>query len=183
MEYINSKKKHHFKVTNSNGIREAWRWIKKNKWLDIGQSITELELGKIIKTINNSLQDQLLEGRDIIFPHRMGRIEVRKYNTSVKFKNGKLVINKAINWKDTLQFWKEDKEAYKERILIRYDADEGFIIYYNRRPATYNNKIFYQFIPTRTFKKKLKQKILNEGFDAPLLKKKDELYYHKTYNG
>ena len=77
------EKKHHFKITNSNGIKEAWRWIKKNKWLDIGQPITELELGTIVKTINLTLRDQLLDGKDILLPHRMGRIEIRKFIAKV----------------------------------------------------------------------------------------------------
>lgn len=57
------EKKHHFKVTNSYGNKEAWRWIKKNKWLDIGEPLTEREFGAIIKAINKHLQDQLLSVR------------------------------------------------------------------------------------------------------------------------
>lgn len=177
MEYSDFRKKivkagsHKFKVTNSNGTKEAWRWIKKNKWLNIGQPITEREFGLIIKTINQTLQDQLLEGKDIKLPHQMGRIEVRKFNGEVKFKDGKLHTTLPIDWERTLKLWYEDEECYKNRTLVRFEDREIFSIFYNRNMAKYNNKSFYQFIPTRTLKKRLKQKIDSGNFDALLLKK------------
>lgn len=171
-----NNKKVHFKVTNSNGTKEAWRWIKKNKWLDIGQPITELELGTIIKTINQHLQDQLLKGKDIVLPHRMGRIELRKFKATIKIKDNKVVTNLPINWEKTLELWWDDKEAYDNKVLIRHECRERFSIYYNRQCANFNNKSFYKFIPIRTIKKKLKDKIINGEIDALLLGKKDELH-------
>ena len=41
-----------FKVRNSYGTKQAWRWIKKNKWLDIEQPISEHDFGIIVKSIN-----------------------------------------------------------------------------------------------------------------------------------
>lgn len=170
------EKKHHFKITNSNGIKEAWRWIKKNKWLDIGQPITELELGTIVKTINATLQDQLLEGKDILLPHKMGRIEIRKFLAKIDYKDGKLVTNLPIDWKKTIDLWWEDEECCKSKTLIRYENIERFAIYYNKHFANFNNKSFYKFVPTRTLKKRLKQQIMSGRFDALLLSKNYELY-------
>ncbi len=167
---------HKFKVTNSNGTKEAWRWIKKNKWLDIGQPITEREFGQIVKAINSSFQDQLLQGKDITLPHRMGRIEIRKFNTTIRFENSKLITNLPINWKSTLKLWYEDEEAYRKKSLIRHESKEIFTIYYNKNLALFKNKTFYKFIPTRAFKIKLKQKVLNRDIDALLLGRKHELH-------
>lgn len=183
MDYKEFRKKlikaegtHKFKITHSHTTKEAWRWVKKNKWLNIKQPITEREFGYIIKSINLYFQEQLLEGKDVKFPYRMGRLEIRKYNPYVTFKNGKLKTSLPIDWKKTIELWYEDKEAYNKKTIVRQEAKEGFIIYYNKILAMFNNKSFYQFIPTRAFKKKLYNKILTEGFDALLLKKKDELY-------
>lgn len=173
---LKAEEKHHFKVTNSNGTKEAWRWIKKNKWLDIGQPITEREFGLIVKAINLSLQDKLLEGKDVVLPNRMGRLEIRKFRAKVDYKDGKVITTLPIDWKSTLKLWSEDEECHKLKTLIRYENSEIFEIYYNKEYANYNNKSFYKFIPTRTFKKRLKQKILNGGFDALLLNKNNELY-------
>lgn len=170
------EKKHHFRVTNSNGVKEAWRWIKKNKWLGIGQPITELELGTIIKTINNTLQDQLLDGKDVLLPHRMGRLEIRKFIAKKEYQGDKLVTNLPVDWKRTIELWWEDEDCYELKTLVRYEASERFTIYYNKDYALYTNKSFYKFIPTRTIKRKLKQRIMNGGFDALLLGKKNELH-------
>ena len=168
---LKTEEKHHFTATNSNGTREAWRWIKKNKWLGM-QPISERDFGKIIKAINQSLQDQLLQGRDVILPHKMGKLEIRKYKTSVQYKEGKLVTNLPVNWGATLKLWYEDKEAHDNKTLIRFEIKEKFTIYYNKTTVAFNNKSFYQFIPTRTFKQNLKQRIEKGDFDAPLLGKK-----------
>ena len=175
--------KHHFKITNSNGIKEAWRWIRKNKWLDIGQPVTELELGTIVKAINLTLQDQLLKGMDITLPHRMGRIEIRKFIAKLDCEDGKIVTNLPIDWKRTIDLWWEDEKCYESKTLIRYEDKERFTIYYNKGFANFSNKTFYKFVPTRTIKRRLKQQIINGRFDAPLLHKDNELYKHKIYNG
>lgn len=168
--------KHIFKVTDSYGTKSAWRWIKKNKWLDIGQPITELQLGKIIKAINNTLQDQLLEGRDITFPNKMGRLEIRKYDATLKVVDNKVVTSLPVDWKRTLELWWEDEDSHKKKTLVRFEGRERFAIYYNREFANYNNKSFYKFIPARTLKKRLRNKIVNEGFDALLLGKSNGIY-------
>lgn len=172
---VKAKGQHNFKVRDSNGTKEAWRWIKKNKWLNIGQPVTEREFGLIIKTINLYLQDQLLQGKDSVLPHRMGRIEIRKFKTTIAYRDGKLITNLPVDWEKTMKLWYEDKEAYKNRQLVRHEMKDRFTIYYNKHLALFKNKVFYQFSPTRAFKKRLAQSILNKGIDAPLLGKKYEL--------
>jgi hypothetical protein len=170
------EKKHHFKVTNSNGTKEAWRWIKKHKWLDIGQPITEYQLGQIIKAINNTLRDQLLDGKDVSFPNRMGRLEIRKFKAKVECKEGKVVTTLPVDWKRTIDLWWEDDESRESKTLVRFEGLERFAIYYNKKYANFVNKSFYRFIPIRALKRELKEKIINEGFDALLLGKHNELH-------
>lgn len=170
------EKKHHFKVTNSNGMKEAWRWIKKNKWLNIGQPITELELGTIVKSINLTLQDQLLDGKDVLFPNRMGRLEIRKFIAKKEIRDGKVITNLPVDWKRTIELWWEDEDCHELKTLVRYEASERFAFYYNKKYAHYTNQSFYRFIPTRHLRKRLKQQIMNGSFDALLLGKDNELY-------
>ena len=170
------EKKHHFKVTNSNGTKEAWRWIKKRKWLNIGQPITEYQLGQIVKAINNTLQDQLLSGKDVTFPYRMGRLEVRKFKSKLEYRDGKVITNLPIDWKKTTELWWKDEESRNKKSLIRFEGIDRFTIYYNKGKAKYQNKSFYKFIPTRTLKKRLRNNITNGGYDALLLNRNNELY-------
>ena len=71
------------KVNNSLGVYDAYKWIRKNKWLDIGRPITEHEFYTIIRQVNNLLAENFLKGRDIVLPHRLGTIELRKYETKM----------------------------------------------------------------------------------------------------
>ena len=155
-----------FKVSNSLGTKQAWRWIKKNKWLNIGQPITEHDFGIIIKTINKSLKDQLFKGHDIILPEKMGRIELRKYYSNIKLNKGRVKTNLPVNWAKTLQLWHQDKEAKNNKVLVRQESKILFKILYNKGKASYTNKSFYQFIPNRDFKKELSKRINNDDVDA-----------------
>ncbi len=154
------------KVRNSNGVYDAYKWIRKNKWLDIGRPVTEHEFYTIIRRVNNLLAEALLNGEDVILPHRLGTIELRKYDTRVSIVDGKIVTNLPIDWDRTLKLWSEDEEAYKERILIKMEEKEIFKVFYNKRTANYENKSFMQFEVNRDLKRRLKQKIKDKTIDA-----------------
>ena len=55
------------------------------------------------------------------------------------------------------------------------EAKEIFKFYYNRNKAKYVNKAFYEFTPTRSFKKRLSDKIKDNEIDAFLINR-DEIY-------
>ena len=119
------------KVRNSNGVYDAYKWVRKNKWLDIGRPVTEHEFYSIIRQVNNLFVESILRGEDIVLPHRLGTIELRKYDTKIAICNDRLVTNLPIDWDKTLKLWSEDEEAYKERTLIKMEEKEIFKVYYN----------------------------------------------------
>ena len=148
------------------GVYDAYKWIRKNKWLDIGRPLTEHEFYTIIRQINNLFADNIIEGNDIHLPHRMGDIELRKYENIIEFRNGVLVDSLPIDWDRTLKLWYEDEEAYKNKTLIKMEEKETFRVFYNKRTANYENKSFMQFEANRNLKLRLKQKIKNKTIDA-----------------
>lgn len=154
------------KVNNSLGVYDAYKWIRKNKWLDIGRPITEHEFYTIIRQVNNLLAENFLKGRDIVLPHKLGTIELRKYETKMSFNNGKLHTNLPIDWDRTLKLWAEDEEAYKEKMLVKVEEKEIFKVFYNKGKANYNNKSFYEFEVNRDLKRRLKQRIKDGLIDA-----------------
>lgn len=154
------------RVNNSYGVYDVYKYIRKNKWFDIGQPITEHQFYYIIRNINNLLSDSLVQGHDIKLPCKMGTIEVRKYDAVISINNGKVKTNLPVDWDKTLKLWSEDEEAYKERTLIKMEEKEIFKVHYNRIRADYNNKSYYEFIVNRDLKKRLKRKIKNGNFDA-----------------
>lgn len=161
---IDGPRKH--KVNNSNGVYQAYKYIRKNKWFDIGRPLTEHEFYTIVRQVNNYLAEELLHGHDIVLPNRLGRIELRKYDTKMTIKNGVLKTNLPIDWDRTLKLWSEDEEAYKERTLVKVEEKEIFKVFYNRRNANYENKSFYEFEVNRDLKRRLKQRIKSGAIDA-----------------
>ena len=155
------------KITNSLGVYDAYKYIRKNKWFNIGRPLTEHEFYQIIRRINNYLAEELVNGNDITFPNRMGKLELRKRNSlPVIDKNGSLKVTYAIDWDSTLKLWYNDEEAFNHKTLIRLPERSVFRVKYNKDSANYENKSFMEFQINRDIKTRLKQKIKNNEIDA-----------------
>lgn len=158
------------KVNKSLGVYDCYKWLRKRKWIDIGERLTEHEFYSIIREVNNMLAHRLSMGGDVKLPHRMGTIELRKINAYINLKDDGLHTNLPIDWDRTLKLWCEDEEAYKSRTLLKMEEKEIFKIYYNKNKADYTNKSFYQFNANRELKKALKRNIKEGRVDAFLIK-------------
>ena len=155
------------KITNSLGVYNAYKYIRKNKWFDIGRPLTEHEFYQIIRKVNNYLAEELVNGNDITFPNRMGKLELRKRNSlPVIDKNGSLKVTYAIDWDSTLKLWYDDEEAFNNKTLVRLPERSIFRVKYNKDTANYENKSFMEFQVNRSIKTRLKQKIKNNEIDA-----------------
>lgn len=154
------------KITNSNGVYSAYKWIRKNKWLDIGRPLLEKEFYSIIRTINNYLAEELIKGNDVIFPKKMGKLELRKRKSRISIVDGKIKSNLPIDWDKTLKLWYEDEESYNNKTLIKMEEKEIFEVRYDKTKANFQNKTFYQFKVNRDIKLKLKQQIKEGRIDA-----------------
>lgn len=164
VQHTNDNRKH--EITGSIGVYSAYKWIRKNKWFDIGRPLTEHEFYSIIRRVNNYLAESFLRGQDIKFPHRMGQLELRKYDARFDIVNGKVKTNLPIDWDRTLKLWYEDEEAYKERTLVKVEEKEIFKVYYNKQLADYQNMVFYEFNVNRDLKRRIKQRIKEGKLDA-----------------
>ena len=125
VDFLNSIKKvnepRKYKVNNSLGVYDAYKFLRKRKWADIGRCLTEHEFYSIIRKVNDYLADSFLHGNDIKLPHRMGRIELRKYDVRVSCDGEKVKTNLPIDWDRTLKLWYEDEEAYKKKTLVKVE--------------------------------------------------------------
>ena len=158
----NTKKEH--KITASLGMREAFRYYTKKS-----KSLSEKDFRRVVRYINSILQESLASGEDINLPCKMGRLELRKFKTSVSFKDGKMITNLPIDWDETLNLWYEDRESFKEKRKVRMEVPEVFRVYYKKSTANYNNKSFFTFKVNRDLKRKLKTNIINKKVDAFLV--------------
>lgn len=154
------------KVTGSLGVYDAFKWIRKNKWLDIGCPLKEHEFYKIIRTVNLKFADLLAQGEEITLPCRMGKLELRRKPVIKKIINGRLVTNLPIDWDKTLKLWYEDSECFKNKTLIRTNTNEMIKVNYDKRTANYNNKQFYKFNPNRELKHNIRNNVKHNNIIA-----------------
>ena len=159
------------KISNSFGVRDVFKSLRKKHWYNIGRPLKEKEFYHIIRNINNLLAEELSKGNTVKFPARMGELELRKHEVGASLKDGKLKISYPIDWKKTVELWYDDKEAYDNRILLRYNTDQVYRIKYSIFSARYENKCFYQFALNRKIKVKLKDNINKGKTDTLWLKK------------
>lgn len=156
----------HFKVQNSWGVYDAYKTIRKRRWMDIGKRVTEKEFYAIIRGINKLLIEDVTQGKTVMFPKRMGELELRKYKVGTSFANGKLINTYPVDWKATLELWSEDSEARKKKILIRIENPEIYYIKYCTSKANYDNKVFYKFTLCDAAKKQLSKNIKEKKTDT-----------------
>jgi len=81
-------------------------------------------------------------------------------------RNGKLKVTYPVNWKETWLLWENDAEAYKNKIVLRFDNEWIYHVKYNKYNANFENKLFYQFDINTFIKKALSQNIKQGKTDA-----------------
>ena len=155
-----------YKITNSIGVYDIYKKVRKNHWYDIGRPLKEHEFYAIIRSINKLLAENIVNGETVVFPASMGKLELRKYPRGVSFMNGKLKNTYPIDWKSTNQLWAEDEEEHQQKTLLRYESPVVYHVRYCKEDATYENKMFYQFRLHQKVRKKLKENIVNGKTDT-----------------
>lgn len=159
-----------YRVRNSVGIYDGFKYYRKNKPDNKLFVLTESQYFAITRKVNLLLAEELSKGNDIKLPKLMGTLEVRRIDKTIKIgEDGKVHTNLAIDWDKTLELWYNDPESYAKKTLVRIETDKIFKLYYNRTNATYNNKSYYEFIFNKYLKAKLRHQIRQGKIDAPLL--------------
>lgn len=142
-------KERHFKVTNSWGVYDYFKYYRKNRPKDKKYILTEKQFYAFFRRVNQLLAEEFVRKQYLELPYRMGELELLQNKYKSYFVDGKLKTNRPIDWDATLKLWHEDKEACDDKTLIRRDAPSGPKIKYTKASAVYSNRAFYEFIPNR----------------------------------
>lgn len=165
-QVVKSRVRKQAKIRNSWGSYDIYKHIRKNGWYDIGRPVKEHEFYSIIREVNKLLAEEIANGNTVIFPYRMGKLELRKSERGVSLVDGKLKITYPVNWDETIRLWFEDKEARKNKTLLRNEEDYVYHVKYCKHDANYENKSFYQFTLNRFIKQELKKNIEQKKIDT-----------------
>lgn len=162
------KKRSHkeFKVKNSFGVYDIYKIIRKSKWENIGKPISEHDFYAIIRGVNNLLAIELGKGETVVFPARMGRLELRKKRQGVSIVDNHLENTYPINWNNTIRLWYDNAVARSKKILLRDENKVGYFVKYCKATANYENQSFYQFTLNRFIKQALKKNIKEGKIDT-----------------
>ena len=172
IEFINNIKKvkssRVHKIKNSHTIYNIYLYYRK-KYKHSKQKSDLVSANiyyKIIRMFNKEIRELMLKGFTITLPHQMGDLSIRKYETSVEIVDDKVKVTYPISWKETLDLWSTEPEEYKKRTLLRSSVPEVYRVIYNKKPATYGNKLFYLFTVNREFKTLMKNKINSDELET-----------------
>jgi hypothetical protein len=155
-----------FKVRHSWGVYDSYKYIRKKGWYNIGHPVKEKDFYAIIRNVNKLFAHELSEGHTVIFPFKMGRLELWKGKRGVSIVDGKLKITYPVDWNETLKMWYEDSETRKNKTLLRMENPYVYHLKYCKGEAVYNNKCFYEFALNRFIKRALSANIQEGKVDT-----------------
>lgn len=161
---LNGSRKH--KTTNSNGIKEAWRWLKKNKFFG-EEPFTEAILGKVVKEFNTEVFNSVVLGKDCTLPY-LGTLKVIKKERFYTKDGNKVITNLGVDWDRTLKLWESDSKSYKEKKLIY--SESNYIYHIKFVWNGVKHRSLYKFFPSLKLKRTLKKNIYAGITDALLFK-------------
>ena len=157
------------KLSHSLGARDAWKWVRRNKWEATQHTPVNSSLyGAVISRVNQLLVEKLLEGHIIEFPYQMGILEFTASLAKLEYKDGEIKDNYRIDWKKTLEYWYEDAEAFKNRKLIKRVQHYICKIHYSKLKARYKNQKYYDLRLNRSLVRAMGDKIANERINAKI---------------
>lgn len=142
------------RISHCLGARDAWKWVRKNKWQTLGGKPCPQSLyGEIINAVNWFLVEQLLDGHEVELPYQMGSLLIESQPAKVFMEDGELKNNYRTDWRKTLEYWYEDAEAKATHKTIKRVQNQIYYVNYLKRKAKFRNRRFYRFRPNRSLVK------------------------------
>lgn len=148
------------KLTHCFGARDAWKWVRSNKWKAVGEAPVDQSLySTIINEVNRCLIELLLEGHQVELPYQMGILILSSLPARVALEDGEWNTNYRTDWVKTTRLWFEDKEAMDTHKPIKRVSQRIYYIRYSKKGARYAHKKYYRFRVNRSLAKRLGKEI------------------------
>lgn len=142
-------------------IVDSFYWYRKH-----GGNIDLKLYRKILSEVNKYIAEQISLGMPVDLPKRFGRLVQRKAKKGIKIENGKVVNNFPIDWGTTKKLWREDADAFKNKVLIKLPVNWNYYIIWEKSKAEFKYKTLYSFKPVRSIKLKTRQNQIDGRMDA-----------------
>lgn len=155
------------------GMKDFYSFYRKNyTHKSPSHDLSSKKYRAIVKDFNSIIADRIVRKPfDFNIPFKLGKICLRKYKKKPKVReDGTYYYSLPVDWKSTLELWKNDEEARKNKKLVRYfNKDTGgyiFKIFYFKLHANYKNRSVYNFRPVRSLKQLVKNLVKKQKIDC-----------------
>ncbi len=131
---------------------------------------------EILTSFNHKFVAYALKGFKVKMPYGLGSIHIKRKDPLFKFDtNGVLDPYKTqarVNWGATMKLWKEKPQhAHKTYLYYEnHETDSQFlkILWIRNATKISKNNTIYKFVPSRTFRMKLYQHMINSNRDISI---------------
>jgi len=170
-EFIKKVKKvdqpRNHKVKNSIGTKSAYEYYRRNKPKEKEFVLSYNDYSSIVNEMNTLWVDKLLSKGELLLPEGLGHIKISKLETRVTIdSNGRLRTTRPVDMASTLKLWYEDKDAYENKVKLRFDDEYRFKITHSTRKSKFKNCTYFKFQPNRNLKQKMRRLIESGNFDT-----------------
>lgn len=125
-----------------------------NRMFNISKDLYKRILERLVEVY---LQNLYLTGSGVL-PFKVGKFVIREFEHKPKIVDDKLVYSGPVDWHKTLKLWYDDKEAEKNKVLIRVEPSVKYTVAYtsDKRVLSVNMK-YYTGKMVRTITNKINQ--------------------------
>lgn len=155
------------------GVPEIRKFYEKYYKKKVKDRITPATFLKILETYNQRVVDDILfEGKIYYTPYNQGTMYISKRKPKVEFdENYKLIrTTAAIDFKAQNELWASNPEAKAAKVKVYHQNDHSdgyrYSITWSRGRTATPGLSTYRFVPARSVKRALAQKIKNGGVEC-----------------
>lgn len=112
----------------SNRVRDVYWALKKDKKIDVDYHTFSV----LLRTVADIFWKKIYAGHSVAIP----------YLLNMEVVPNRLVFTRSVDWNRTFGWWKEDPDAFKDRLLVRNKPTRYYL---RRRHSTYSRvrKMWY----------------------------------------
>lgn len=121
----------------------------------------------LVRVIHEELVEDLLAGKVVKLPHRMGSLSIRRKDRKVKMgEDGKPRVNTPIDWGATVRLWAEDADARARKTLLRHESRHVYTVLWTKDNISYLSENRITFRVARPVKLRIKERLKDDDIDC-----------------
>lgn len=154
------------KVTSDYTTVDYYNYYKKD-----GGTLDSKTFNKILKLVGKEILNDITNNKQVILPHGIGILCLRRYEYSPRIVDGKL--RGIIDFGATNKLRREYPDEDPSKLKVYYDNDHSLNnivkIHYSKNMFKLKNKVYYHFMESRTFKRTLAKNLKEKQIDINLI--------------